>query len=240
MEPMGAVIFRNLSRAARKILWSGACRVSSSHLPFPGMTAAPVTLAIETSGQLGGVALGRFNGEVLWRKEFPTGPRAGGGLFLALEECLAAGPAPGRILVGVGPGSYAGVRMGIAAATGLGLALGLEPIAVPSVCAYDVEAPSFHALGDARRGAYYYTEMQAGRCARGPEICDEEEVHSRLADHPDWPVYSGESLANFPMAQRAVARAARLLTAPIEDARRLLEPIYLREPHITRPRVQLP
>ena len=130
--------------------------------------------------------------------------------------------------------------MAIAAATGLGLALGLEPVAVPSVCAYDVETTSFHAIGDARRGAFYYTEMQAGRCMRGPEICDEDEVHSRLAGHADWPVFSAGSLAKFPMAQPAVTRAARLLTAPLEDISRSLEPIYLREPHITRPRVQVP
>jgi tRNA A37 threonylcarbamoyladenosine modification protein TsaB len=130
--------------------------------------------------------------------------------------------------------------MAIAAAAGLGLALGLEPVAVPSVCAYDVVAPSFHAIGDARRGAFYYTEMQEGRCRRGPEICEEEEVHARLAGHPDWPIFSAESLANFPMAKLAVAQAARLLIAPPEDAPRSLEPIYLREPHITRPRVQVP
>jgi tRNA threonylcarbamoyladenosine biosynthesis protein TsaB len=200
---------------------------------------APVTLAIDTSGQIGGVALGRSNGEIIWQREFATGPKAGGGLFVALEECLAAGPTPRRILVGVGPGSYAGVRMAIAAATGLGLALGLESVAVPSVSAYDVEAPSFHAIGDARRGAFYYTEIQAGRCVRGPEICDEEGLHARLASQPDWPVFSVEPLSGFPQAQRATARAARLLTAPAEECARPLEPIYLREPHITRPRQPL-
>jgi tRNA threonylcarbamoyladenosine biosynthesis protein TsaB len=200
----------------------------------------PLTLAIETSGDVGGVALDHMDGGRVWEREFPTGPRAGGGLFLALEECLSAGPRPERILVGVGPGSYAGVRLALAAATGLGLALGLEPIAMPSVCAYDVAAPSFHAIGDARRGAFYYTAMQAGRCVRGPEICDEEEVRDRLSSQPAWPVFSVEALPGFPQAMRARALAARLLTVPAELNVRPLEPIYLREPHITRPRALVP
>lgn len=198
---------------------------------------SPLTLAIETSGPRGGIALGRGDGEILWQQEFPTGPTAGGQLFVALDECIRAEPPPTRILVGVGPGSYAGVRMAIAAATGLGLALDLEPIAVPSVCAYDVSAPAFHAIGDARRGAFYYTAVAASRCRQGPEILDEADLRARLNSEPEWPVFSVEPLADFSMAQRAVATAVRLLLAPVENPPRILEPIYLREPHITRPRV---
>ncbi|OAI42116.1 hypothetical protein AYO41_01155 [Verrucomicrobia bacterium SCGC AG-212-E04] len=201
---------------------------------------ALLTLALETSGPRGGLALGRNDGEIVWQQEFPTGPAAGGQLFLALEECIRAEPPPARLLVGVGPGSYAGVRMAIAAATGLGLALDLEPVALPSVCGFDVQAPAFHAIGDARRGAFYYTAVVAGRCQRGPEIHDEAGLHALLAARPDWPVFSVESLAGFPIAQRAVPTAARLLTAPAEISPRPLEPIYLREPHITRPRGSLP
>lgn len=201
---------------------------------------SPLTLAIETSGPRGGIALGRSNGEILWQQEFPTGPTAGGRLFVALDECIRAEPPLARILVGVGPGSYAGVRMSIAGATGIGLALGLEPVAVPSVCGYDVSAPAFHAIGDARRGAFYYSAVLGGRCRRGPEIHDEEELRVLLATEPDWPVFSVEPLANFPVAQRAVATAARLLVAPAEVERRMLEPIYLREPHITQPKVRVP
>jgi tRNA threonylcarbamoyladenosine biosynthesis protein TsaB len=202
--------------------------------------AMPLTLALETSGPQGGIALGRGDGEILWQQEFPTGPAAGGRLFVALDECIRAEPPPARIVVGVGPGSYAGVRMAIAAATGLGLALHLEPVAVPSVCGYDVAAPAFHAIGDARRGAYYYTAVVGGRCRRGPEIHDEAGLRALLAREPEWPVFSIESLAAFPAAERAVATAARLLTAPAENERRALEPIYLREPHITRPRTTAP
>lgn len=201
---------------------------------------APLNLAIETSGPCGGIALGRGDGEILWHQEFPTGRAAGGQLFVALEECIRAEPPPARILVGVGPGSYAGVRMAIAAATGVGLALGLEPIAVPSVCGYDVSASAFHAIGDARRGAFYYTAVVGGRCQRGPKIHTEEELHALLRNEPQWPVFSVEPLANFPLAQRAVATASRLLRAAAENFARLLEPIYLREPHITQPRTRVP
>jgi tRNA threonylcarbamoyladenosine biosynthesis protein TsaB len=201
--------------------------------------SAPLTLAIDLSGPGGGVALGCAGGEIVWERDFATGPTAGGELFVALERCLAAGPSPERLVVGVGPGSYAGVRMAIAAATGLGLALEVEVIALPSVCAYDVDGPGFHAVGDARRGAFYYTEVQGGSCRRGPEICDLDEVHDRIATRPDWPVFSVEPLPDFPLAQRTAAKAARLLTAPAETTPRPLEPIYLREPHITSARVSV-
>src|SRR5262249_6220595 len=155
--------------------------------------------------------LGRAGAPPVFAHEFPTGPKAGGGLFVALEECLRIGPKPKRILVGVGPGSYAGIRLAISAATGLGHALGLEPNGLPSVFAFDVAAVQFHAFGDARGGAYYYTAIREGRCLRGPEICDENELRARLADQPHWPVFSVEALPAFPQAQRAIARAARLL-----------------------------
>ena len=216
-----------------------ACRARTSHLPFPAVSAS-ITLAIDTSGPLGGIALGRAGESPMLQRDFGTGPKAGGELFVALDETLSAGPRPERIVVGVGPGSYAGVRMAIAAARGLGLAFGVEPVALPSVCAYEVHASAFHAIGDARRGTYYYSGVQDRRCVRGPEICEEEELRAILSQHPQWPVLSVEVLPAFPQAWRTTARAVHLISAPAEEFPRPLEPIYLREPHITRPRALTP
>ena len=60
-----------------------------------------------------------------------------------------------RIVVGTGPGSFAGIRAAIAFANGYRLATGCEVVGLPSACALAAgEGPSA-VVGDARRGMYW-------------------------------------------------------------------------------------
>ena len=60
-----------------------------------------------------------------------------------------------RIVVGTGPGSFAGIRAAISFANGYALATGCEVLGLPSACALAVgEGPSA-VVGDARRGMYW-------------------------------------------------------------------------------------
>ncbi len=158
-----------------------------------------------------------------------------------MSALLAWGGAEGEesaeIRVGLGPGAYAGVRAALAAATGLVLARpGARIVGLPSVCAYATDALAWHAVGDARRGAWYHTAVEGGRCLEGPEICTLEQLQARLAARPEWPVLTAEEISALPAARRAPADAARLLALVLEATPRALEPIYLREPYITLPR----
>jgi tRNA A37 threonylcarbamoyladenosine modification protein TsaB len=145
-----------------------------------------------------------------------------------------------EIIVGLGPGSYSGVRQAIAAASGLSVGAGARICGAPSPLAVVTDAAAFHVVTDARRGTYYHTVIQEGVCLAGPElVADRAALELRLAAWPaGWPVLAVECALEMlpPGATVAWPAAERLLTSAA-GARRLppLEPIYLRAPAITLP-----
>ena len=165
-------------------------------------------------------------------------------MFTALQDALREiGDAGGRlegIVVGLGPGSYSGVRQSIAAATGLAAATGAWLRGAPSVLALAPGPDPFHAVGDARRGTFYYTAVKDGICQRGPELLGSAtELSARLEAHLSWPVYVMESALPgglLPHAEIRLPAAGLLLSVP-PSARQSppLEPIYLRPVNITLP-----
>jgi tRNA threonylcarbamoyladenosine biosynthesis protein TsaB len=72
----------------------------------------------------------------------------------------------GRVVTTTGPGSFTGLRIGLSAARGLGLARGIPVIGVPSLLALSlaVGGPSTVLL-DARRGEAYF-QTSPGRGSR--------------------------------------------------------------------------
>jgi len=189
-----------------------------------------LTLALETSTSQGGVALFRDR-ELVFSHTFSADRSHSSGLFSIIEAALAPDRVPGRIVVGLGPGSYAGVRIAIAAAIGLSVATGAELLGVPSVAA--LELGEYVALGDARRGAYSFAHVRDGEFITGPMLLTPEELSGRL---PGVPIFSSEELGlpgvkiRFPLVDR-IGRLA--IDGRSISARGTLEPIYLREPHIT-------
>jgi tRNA threonylcarbamoyladenosine biosynthesis protein TsaB len=152
--------------------------------------------------------------------------------------------APDLIVVGLGPGSYAGVRIAIAAAVGLRMASGAKLMGVPSICAIDAEAREYCAIGDARRHSFYFARVSAGKLIDGPSLHSAGELEAKIRDTP-LPVYASESLAQFPQAIVAFPSARRLGELARDQADEIsdsqpLEPIYLREPHITTPKASRP
>jgi len=109
----------------------------------------PVSLAIETSCRLGGVALGRGN-ELIAAAQFSAAARHGAQLVSRLAELLAGpGLAPRdvrEVYVSVGPGSFTGTRIGVTVARMLSLA-------IPHVRCVAVSSPLAVAEG-ARRLAW--------------------------------------------------------------------------------------
>jgi tRNA threonylcarbamoyladenosine biosynthesis protein TsaB len=194
------------------------------------------TLALETSTPRGGVALFR-EGDLLFSETFTADRSHSSGLFTVIERALAGPDArPGRIVVGLGPGSYAGVRIAIAAAIGLSLATGAELAGVPSVAG--LAGGEYIAIGDARRGEYSFTHVREGEIVSGPMLLTREALDARLAE-ARLPVFSSEALgiAGVEIRFPEVDRLGRLgIAGRSIHARGVLEPIYLREPHITAPK----
>jgi len=205
-------------------------------------------LAIETSKPRGAVALVR-DGAVLYEKSFLSERSHNAQLFAPLAEALKlCGDGLHAIVVGTGPGSYTGARIGIAAAQGIALSRKVPVIGLPSVLAPDwSELPdSFTVCGDARRGAFYIARVSHGTLTEEIAMHDGAQLaqfHNADA-HGRWFTFDAKSppevsevIVTTPSAARLAQLAARL--SPDEIAMRsqqILEPVYLRAPFITTPK----
>jgi tRNA threonylcarbamoyl adenosine modification protein YeaZ len=208
-----------------------------------------LTLVLETSAPAASLLLAGPGG-ILAEDAFSSDRSHNAALFGPLETALR-GVAPeriGRVLVGSGPGSYSGTRVGIAAAQGVALAAGCPVIAVPSILAAPSAAggAACRIVGDARRGSFWISRVENAGVTREPQLTDEAGLRQFLAEAAGEPVVTFEAGARigFP-ADLAIAReapTARLLweawQAADEGERtrwaaEAPQPHYLRPPHIT-------
>jgi tRNA threonylcarbamoyl adenosine modification protein YeaZ len=195
-----------------------------------------IALAIETSTAFGSVAVCAF-GEIIFEQRFEADRSHSSTLFKALEKARCTVAKFDRIAVGIGPGSYSGVRIGIAAAIGMSLVLQSELIGIPSAAALEVPEQDFVVISDARRGAFYFTLMRNGVCCDGPKLVSEAEARDEMRA---FPVYATGPIAAFPSIEVAQPAALTLVKLAVEGSSVVqigdLEPLYLREPHITQPK----
>jgi tRNA threonylcarbamoyladenosine biosynthesis protein TsaB len=164
------------------------------------------------------------------------------GLFFEnLQHSSGEFGAPDLIVVGIGPGSYAGVRIAIATALGLRVATSAKLVGIPSICAIQTAAREYCVIGDARRESFFFGRISDGRLAEGPSLHSRAELEEKIRES-DLPLYASEPLPQFPGASLAYPSARRLAELARDqidelDDTQSLEPIYLRAPHITVPKV---
>jgi tRNA threonylcarbamoyladenosine biosynthesis protein TsaB len=197
-----------------------------------------ITLALDTSTPAGSVVVLAFR-EVAFEETFTADRSHSSSLFSVLERARSCFSRIDQIVVGLGPGSYAGIRIGIAAGLGMSLALGARLVGIPSVAALDVHPTGYLVIGDARRESFYLTHVDHGVCQDGPTLTNEAGVRQEIQNKM-LPVFTTEPIGVFPSA--VVAHPSALRLATLGSAGRgivqtdNLEPIYLREPHITKPK----
>lgn len=148
-----------------------------------------------------------------------------------------------RIGVTVGPGSFTGLRVGLAFAKGLGLALGRPVTGVGTLQALAAGEPgSAAAVVDARRGQVYLQAFIDGAPATEPEALTAEDAAARLrALGAGWRLVGTGAELLHPLLPSAIVGArtgpdpvavARLAeAAPHGPAR----PLYLRAPDAKLP-----
>jgi tRNA threonylcarbamoyladenosine biosynthesis protein TsaB len=207
-------------------------------------------LAIETSTARGSVALG--DDETLLGEEIFVAKRGhNAAIFEPLKRLMGKAEAGlDGIVVGTGPGSYGGVRVGIAVATGLSLAQKVPVIGVPSLLGPSlVPGEEYVVVGDARRGSFFVAEVGEPRPLAEPELLGEEDFVRRVDalgsegrvvvtfDERPLPEGAGEILSDHPSAAALGRATARMSEgARGEFAGADLQPIYLRAPYITEPK----
>lgn len=202
-----------------------------------------ITLAIDTSTIRGSVAVVE-DGVLIFGENFSADRSHSSHLFSCLERALQVAPHCDQIVIGLGPGSYSGVRIAISTAIGFGFGMKARLIGIASMAAIETEAAFYRVIGDARRGTFYYAQIREGACLEGPLLLTAEELKEKLALDPDTPVYTSNPIPGFPEATVAFP-AAEKLARLAEQGLSIhstgdLEPIYLRDPHITKPKTALP
>ena len=195
-------------------------------------------LAIETSSAKASVAV-RQGGHLIESRSFDAPRGRGAEIFAVLEEMRAAWKDIDRLAIGIGPGSYNGLRVACALAGSFQMTLKIELVAAPSCCLLDVKDADYIAAGDARGSRIWQAEMRDRKLRGEIALLSHEEfaAHVRNATLPIYTVgeiRGFESLtAGFPSAIILAAVAENL---PAVTGSAPIEPLYLKPPHITTPK----
>jgi tRNA threonylcarbamoyl adenosine modification protein YeaZ len=170
--------------------------------------------------------------------EWPNDRKNSTRLFENLNAMTKKLGLPQTIIVGLGPGSYAGTRIAISAAIGLRIPSQSRLIGFPSICSIESDLQEYYVIGDARRKSFFFARIRANNVVEGPTLFSESDLKTKLhAIESQMPVFTSDSLAQFARAEVRFPSALVLARLAQEPHRSFslppLEPIYLREPHIT-------
>ena len=122
----------------------------------------------------------------------------------ALEICHK----PDQVVVGMGPGPFTGLRVGITFAHSFALAREIPVIGVCSLDAIDIKESEYTVAIDARRKEIYWAKYKDGVRVLGPAVSKPAEVDNFIIDQ-------------YPNLQKLVALSA---------SQNIAEPMYLRRP----------
>jgi tRNA threonylcarbamoyladenosine biosynthesis protein TsaB len=196
-------------------------------------------LALELSTARGSLAW--LDGEAEFVREWPNDRKNSAAFFENLQVVRKEFGAPETIIVGLGPGSYAGIRIAISAAIGIQLCSEARLIGWPSICAMESDAGEYCVVGDARRKSFFLARILRNELIEGPTLLSGPELNAKLESfEPATLMFSSEMLPQFD--QLVIHFPSALMLARLAEETRHsfflppLEPIYMREPHVTLPK----
>jgi tRNA A37 threonylcarbamoyladenosine modification protein TsaB len=178
--------------------------------------------------------------EILFRSDVVHRRSDSSAIFDGLQSAVATCGSPDAICVGLGPGSYNGLRAGIAAARAFASALDLpllalhSPLALPAL---DYTSECW-VVGDARGGHYWIASIREGVFLQEPHLLPPSEILTKIATRPEVPIFGSAILPELDNLVIATPDAGRLaiLAEKADPCFGTPEPLYLKSPHITAPR----
>jgi tRNA threonylcarbamoyladenosine biosynthesis protein TsaB len=157
-----------------------------------------------------------------------------------------------RVAVAVGPGSFTGLRVGIAAAQGIGLAANIPVVGISSFLGVvdaaqrERDGRRVFALLDSRREEPFVAEVdEQMQFVRPPAVVNVEELDAMLAaarplilagDAPAMGRYAGQGGIRLIQTWPTAVDIARLAADPAHRYDLPPKPVYVRAPDVTMPK----
>lgn len=165
------------------------------------------SLVIDTSTSRTIVGIAR-DAEVLWQGFHDGATDHGNAVADLVKQAMGQGVNPDRVVVGMGPGPFTGLRVGIAFARAFAAARNLPVIGICSLDAIVVDQNEYTVAIDARRKEIYWARYKDGVRIEGPAVNFPVDVDNFILDlYPD---------------------VARLVA--LSESQNVSEPFYLRRP----------
>jgi tRNA threonylcarbamoyl adenosine modification protein YeaZ len=166
-----------------------------------------LSLAIDTSTSR--TIVGVIDGDnVLFEKFHEGATDHGRALSELVAQALKVCAPPQQVIVGMGPGPFTGLRVGISFAHTFGLARNIPVIGVCSLDAIDIKEDQYTVAIDARRKEIYWARYKDGIRIEGPAVSKPAEVDGFIIDQ-------------YPDIKKLVSLAT---------SQSVTEPMYLRRP----------
>lgn len=140
-----------------------------------------ISLAIDTSTSR--TVVGLLDGEkVLFEKYAEGATDHGRAVSELVAQALLNKPEPEQIVVGMGPGPFTGLRVGIAFARTFALAREIPVIGVCSLDAIETGKSDYTIAIDARRKEIYWARYEGGKRVEGPSVNKPDEILDFIID----------------------------------------------------------
>jgi len=166
-----------------------------------------LSLAIDTSTSR--TIVGVIDGDsVLFDKFHEGATDHGRALSELVAQALKVCAPPQQVIVGMGPGPFTGLRVGISFAHTFGLARDIPVVGVCSLDAIDIKEDEYTVAIDARRKEIYWARYKDGVRIEGPAVSKPAEVNGFIIDQ-------------YPDMKKLVA---------LSSTQNITEPLYLRRP----------
>jgi tRNA threonylcarbamoyl adenosine modification protein YeaZ len=144
-----------------------------------------ISLAIDTSTSKTIVGVIE-DGTVLFEEAHEGATDHGRALSELVAKALKVSKPPHQVIVGMGPGPFTGLRVGIAFAQTFALARDIPVVGVCSLDAIKIDQSQYTVAVDARRKEIYWASYKDGVRIDGPHVNKPAEIENFIIDvYPD-------------------------------------------------------